>query len=161
MTRFIEGVARDQVTLLPEVWTIMSLKKIRRGLLMHSLRCWTWANLGSILNQRQWGSSWISSRRDAADLSVRIGYLNQVQSSRRLERECGRNLELIWLTGRLKPDFKTIADFRKDNGPAIRQVCQQLLYVETSSFWTVISLPSIAAGSRRSIRRPKVTRAAS
>ena len=48
------------------------------------------------------------------------GYLNQVQSSRRLERECGRNLELIWLTGRLKPDFKTIADFRKDNGPAIR-----------------------------------------
>lgn len=52
------------------------------------------------------------------------GYLNQVQSSRRLERECGRNLELIWLTGRLKPDFKTIADFRKDNGPAIRKVCQ-------------------------------------
>ena len=55
------------------------------------------------------------------------GYLNQVQSSRRLERECGRNLELIWLTGRLKPDFKTIADFRKDNGPAIRKVCQQCL----------------------------------
>jgi hypothetical protein len=47
------------------------------------------------------------------------GYLNQVQSSRRLEPECGRNPELIWLTGRLKPDFKTIADFRKDNGPAI------------------------------------------
>ena len=42
------------------------------------------------------------------------GYLNQVQSSRRLERECGRNLELIWLTGRLKPHFKTIADFRKE-----------------------------------------------
>ena len=55
------------------------------------------------------------------------GYLNQVQSSRRLERECGRNLELIWLTGRLKPDFKTIADFRKDNGPAIRKVCQQFV----------------------------------
>jgi len=47
------------------------------------------------------------------------GYLNQVQSSRRLERECGRNLELIWLMGRLAPDFKTIADFRKDNGPAM------------------------------------------
>jgi transposase len=44
------------------------------------------------------------------------GYLNQVQSSRRLERECGRNLELIWLTGRLKPDFKTIADFRNQCG---------------------------------------------
>lgn len=55
------------------------------------------------------------------------GYLNQVQSSRRLERECGRNLELIWLTGRLKPDFKTIADFRKDNGPAVRKVCQQFV----------------------------------
>lgn len=50
-----------------------------------------------------------------------------MQSSRRLERECGRNLELLWLTGRLKPDFKTIADFRKDNGPAIRKVCQQFV----------------------------------
>ena len=55
------------------------------------------------------------------------GYLNQVQSSRRLERECGRNIELIWLTGRLVPDFKTIADFRKDNGPAIRRVCRQFI----------------------------------
>jgi len=54
-------------------------------------------------------------------------YLNQVQSSRRLERECRRNLELIWLTGRLAPDFKTIADFRRDNGPAIRKVCAQLV----------------------------------
>jgi transposase len=55
------------------------------------------------------------------------GYLNQVQSSRGLERECRRNLELIWLTGRLAPDFKTIADFRRDNGPAIRKVCQQFI----------------------------------
>jgi transposase len=47
------------------------------------------------------------------------GYLNRVQSSRRLERECQRNIELVWLTGRLMPDFKTIADFRKDNGEAI------------------------------------------
>ena len=55
------------------------------------------------------------------------GYLNQVQSSRRLERECGRNLELIWLTGRLKPDFKTIADFRRDNGPAIsKEICPKV-----------------------------------
>src|SRR5258707_12699580 len=51
------------------------------------------------------------------------GYLNQVQSSRRLEREAGRNVEVMWLTGRLVPDHKTIADFRKDNGPAIRKVC--------------------------------------
>src|SRR5712672_3617554 len=52
------------------------------------------------------------------------GYLNRVPSSRRLERECQRNIELIWLTGHLAPDFKTIADFRKDNGSAIREVCR-------------------------------------
>src|SRR3982074_2335038 len=51
------------------------------------------------------------------------GYLNRVQSSRRLEREAGRNVEVMWLTGRLAPDHKTIADFRKDNGLAIGQVC--------------------------------------
>src|SRR5450432_312860 len=55
------------------------------------------------------------------------GYLNRVQSSRRLERECQRNIELIWLTGRLAPDFKTIADFRKDNGEAIRKVCREFV----------------------------------
>lgn len=55
------------------------------------------------------------------------GYLNRVQSSRRLERETQRNVELMWLTGRLMPDFKTIANFRKDNGPAIRRVCRQFV----------------------------------
>src|SRR6266513_1641192 len=55
------------------------------------------------------------------------GYLNRVQSSRRLEREAGRNLEVMWLTGRLVPDHKTIADFRKDNGPAIKRVCAQFV----------------------------------
>jgi transposase len=55
------------------------------------------------------------------------GYLNHVQSSRRLEREAQRNIELMWLTGRLAPDFKTIADFRKDNGAAIRAVCSQFV----------------------------------
>ncbi|HEX9768501.1 MAG TPA: IS1182 family transposase, partial [Kiloniellales bacterium] len=55
------------------------------------------------------------------------GYLNRVQSSRRLEREAGRNLEVMWLTGRLVPDHKTIADFRKDNGRAIRKVCSQFV----------------------------------
>jgi transposase len=52
------------------------------------------------------------------------GYLNRIPSSRRLERECQRNIELVWLTGQLAPDFKTIADFRKDNGKAIREVCR-------------------------------------
>jgi transposase len=55
------------------------------------------------------------------------GYLNQVTTSRRLERECHRNLEVLWLLGRLAPDFKTIADFRKDNGPAIRQACRTFI----------------------------------
>jgi hypothetical protein len=55
------------------------------------------------------------------------GYLNRVQSSRRLETEAQRNLELIWLTGRLAPDFKTIADFRRDNGEAIRRVCNEFV----------------------------------
>ena len=55
------------------------------------------------------------------------GYLNRVQSSRRLEREAQRNVELVWLTGRLMPDFKTIADFRKDNGEAIRTACREFV----------------------------------
>jgi len=55
------------------------------------------------------------------------GYLNRVQSSRRLEREAGRNVELMWLLRRLVPDHKTIADFRKDNGSAIRKVCASVI----------------------------------
>jgi transposase len=55
------------------------------------------------------------------------GYLNRVQSSRRLERDAGRNVEVMWLTGRLAPDHKTIADFRKDNGSAIRKVCARFV----------------------------------
>ncbi|MEQ1868103.1 MAG: IS1182 family transposase [Micropepsaceae bacterium] len=57
------------------------------------------------------------------------GYMNRVQSSRRLEQECRRNLELIWLTGRLAPDFKTIADFRRDNGAAIAGVCARFIII--------------------------------
>ena len=61
----------------------------------------------------------------ATPLKIYIyGYLNRIPSSRRLERECQRNIELVWLTGQLAPDFKTIADFRKDNGKAICEVCR-------------------------------------
>src|SRR5918993_1355142 len=64
----------------------------------------------------------------AALLKIYIyGYLNRIPSSRRLEQETGRNLELMWLTGQLQPDHKTIACFRKDNGPAIRAVCRQFV----------------------------------
>lgn len=55
------------------------------------------------------------------------GYLNRIQSSRRLERESQRNVELMWLTGRLAPDFKTITDFRHDNGVGIRNVCRRFM----------------------------------
>lgn len=55
------------------------------------------------------------------------GYLNRIHSSRRLELEAGRNVEMMWLTGRLAPDFKTIADFRRDNSKAIRKVCSQFV----------------------------------
>ena len=79
------------------------------------------------------------------------GYLNRIQSSRRLERETQRNLELIWLTGRLTPDFKTIADFRSDNGAAIRRsagssLCCAGSWACSRRLWS----PSMAASSRRS-----------
>ncbi|WP_250862582.1 transposase, partial [Caballeronia sp. INML3] len=56
-------------------------------------------------------------------------YLNRVQSSRRLEHECQRNVELMWLTGRLAPDFKTIAEFRRNNGAGIRNVCRRFVVI--------------------------------
>src|SRR2546427_5915592 len=70
------------------------------------------------------------------------GYLNRVQSSRRLEREAGRNLEVMWLTGRLAPDHKTIADFRRDNGPAIKKVCAQ--FVELCRKMGLLAKASVA-----------------
>src|SRR5438094_9989432 len=70
------------------------------------------------------------------------GYLNRVQSSRRLEREAGRNVEVMWLLGRLAPDHKTIADFRKDNGAAIKKVCAR--FVELCRRMGLLSKASVA-----------------
>jgi len=70
------------------------------------------------------------------------GYLNRVHSSRRLEREAGRNLEVMWLTGRLAPDHKTIADFRRDNGPAIKKTCAQ--FVELCRKMGLLAKASVA-----------------
>jgi transposase len=70
------------------------------------------------------------------------GYLNRVQSSRRLEREAGRNVEVMWLLGRLVPDHKTIADFRKDNGPALRKVCAR--FVELCREMGLLTTASVA-----------------
>ena len=74
------------------------------------------------------------------------GYVNRVQSSRRLEREAGRNVEVMWLTCRLIPDHKTIADFRKDNGPAIKQVCVQ--FVELCRQMGLLTTASVAMMDR-------------
>ena len=93
------------------------------------------------------------------------GYLNRVQSSRRLERETGRNVELMWLLGRLVPDHKTVADFRKDNGRAIRQVCTR--FVELCREMGLLATASVAIdGSKfkavnnrdRNLTRAKVER---
>jgi transposase len=70
------------------------------------------------------------------------GYLNRVQSSRRLEREAGRNVEVMWLTGRLIPDHKTIADFRKDSGPAIKRVCVR--FIELCRLMGLLTTASVA-----------------
>src|ERR1700732_3776252 len=70
------------------------------------------------------------------------GYLNRVQSSRRLEREAGRNVEAMWLLGRLAPDHKTIADFRKDNGLALRKVCAR--FVELCREMGLLATASVA-----------------
>ena len=125
MARFIEGIARDQVTLLPEclddyVDADNPVRVVDAFVDMLDLDL-----LGFDVEPEAMGRP---GYHPGVMLRIYLyGYLNQVQSSRRLERECGRNLELIWLTGRLKPDFKTIADFRKNNGPAIRKVCQQFV----------------------------------
>jgi transposase len=70
------------------------------------------------------------------------GYLNRVQSSRRLERETGRNVEVMWLLGRLVPDHKTIADFRKDNGLALRKVCAR--FIELCREMGLLTISSVA-----------------
>jgi len=77
------------------------------------------------------------------------GYLNRIQSSRRLERETQRNVELFWLTGQLSPDFKTIADFRKDNGPAIRKASLQPVHRD-------VPPSAVVLGSDRGDRRQQV-----
>jgi transposase len=125
MKRFIEGLGRNQTTLLPEciddyVDEENPVRAIDTFVDMLDL-----AALGFDVEPKATGRP---GYHPATMLKLYLyGYLNQVQSSRRLERECGRNLELIWLMGRLKPDFKTIADFRRDNGPAICKVCRQFI----------------------------------
>ena len=100
-----------------------------------------WASLGSLgsSQRRRAGPAYHPS----ALLKLYIyGYLNRVQSSRRLEREAGRNVEVMWLLGRLVPDDKVIADFRKDNGKAIRKVCAR--FVELCREMGLLTKASVA-----------------
>ena len=126
MKRFIEGQDRGQSTLFPECledWIGLDNPVRVIDVFVDEL---------DLADLEFSGVDAEATGRPAYHPSVLLklyiyGYLNRVQSSRRLEREAGRNVEVMWLTGRLVPDHKTIADFRKDNGPAIRKVCAQLV----------------------------------
>lgn len=126
MSRFIEGQDWQQVTLLPECLDdfIAEDNPIRVvDAFVGELNLTALGFDGSTP-----AATGRSSYHPAVLLKIYIyGYLNRVQSSRRLERECQRNVELMWLTGRLAPDFKTIADFRRDNGVGIRNVCRRFV----------------------------------
>lgn len=128
MVGFIEGADRAQSTLLPEClddWIDESNPVRFIDAFVDGL------------NLKELGFSGLDpaeTGRPAYHPSVHLklyvyGYLNRVHSSRRLEREAGRNLEVMWLLQRLAPDFKTIADFRKDNGAAVKQVCARFIEV--------------------------------
>jgi transposase len=128
MKRFIEGENRGQGTLLPELLDdyVAEDNPVRVvDVFVDEL------DLGKLGFERvQPAKTGRPAYHPAVLLRLYIyGYLNRIQSSRRLEREAQRNVELMWLTGRLAPDFKTIANFRKDNGKAIRNVCRQFVVV--------------------------------
>src|SRR5688572_9921636 len=126
MKRFIEGAARTQSTLLPEclddyVAEDNPVRVIEAFVEELDLRDLDFDGIEPLATGRP-------GYHPSTLLKIYIyGYLNRIQSSRRLEREAQRNLELMWLTGRLVPDFKTIADFRKDNGQAIRRVGREFI----------------------------------
>jgi transposase len=141
MKRFVEGLDRGQSTLFPECledWVGEDNPVRVIDVFVDQL------DLGEL------GFSGVDPERTgrpsyhpSALLKLYIyGYLNRVQSSRRLERDAGRNVEVMWLTGRLVPDHKTIADFRKDNGRAIRKVCAR--FVELCREMGLLTRASVA-----------------
>ena len=126
MKRFIEGEERRQVSLLPKCLDdyIAEDNPVRAvEAFVNELRL---AELG--FEGTEPATTGRPSYHPAVLLKINIyGYLNRIPSSRRLEREAQRNVELMWLTGRLAPDFQAIADFRRDNGTGIRNVCRRLV----------------------------------
>src|SRR6516165_5133553 len=124
--RFIEGQDRGQLILLPEclddyVGEDNSVRVVEAFIDEVDLATLGFAGVVPEATGRP-------SYHPATLLKIYLyGYLNRIASSRRLEREVQRNTELMWLTGRLMPDFKTIADFRRDNGTAIQATCRQFV----------------------------------
>jgi len=126
MKRFVDAVDRSQGLLLPDRLEDYVHEDNPVRVVDAFVEALDLSQLGFEAANRAAGGR--PAYHPAALLKIYIyGYLNRIQSSRRLEREAQRNLELIWLTGRLAPDFKTIADFRKDNGGAITAVCSQFV----------------------------------
>ena len=126
MRRFIEGEERTQITLMPECLEDYIAEDNPVRVVEVFVNELDLGALGFV------GVDPATTGRPAYHPAVLLklyiyGYLNRIHSSRRLEREAQRNVELMWLTGRLAPDFKTIADFRHDNGKAMRKVCQQFI----------------------------------
>ena len=128
MKRFIQGEQRTQITLLPEMLDdyITEENSVRVvDVFIDNLDLQSLGFEGATP-----AATGRPSYHPAVLLKLYVyGYLNRIQSSRRLEREAQRNVELMWLIGRLTPDFKTIANFRKDNGKAIRKVCSQFVVI--------------------------------
>jgi transposase len=126
MRRFVEGEDRSQVTLLPKclddyVGVDNPVRVVDAFVEELDLLDLGFEGADPAATGRP-------SYHPAVLLKIYVyGYLNRIQSSRRLEREAQRNVELMWLTGRLAPDFKTIADFRRDNGTGIRNVCRRFV----------------------------------
>ena len=126
MPRFIEGQDRHQVTLLPESLEDFIAEDNAVRVVDAFVNELDLAELG--FEGVQAAETGRPSYHPTVLLKIYIyGCLNRVQSSRRLERECQRNLELMWLTGRLAPDFKTIADFRRDNCKGVRGACRRFI----------------------------------
>ena len=126
MKRFVTGADREQSTLLPECLDDFIDESNPVRVIDAFVDALDLADLG--FDSAEPAATGRPAYHPSTLLKLYIyGYLNRVQSSRRLEREAGRNLELMWLLGRLVPDHKTIADFRKDNGAAIRKVCARFI----------------------------------
>jgi len=125
MSGFIEGEDRNQATLIPERLDDYIAEDSAVRVIDVFLDQLDLSGLGFKTEPNDTGRP---AYHPSTMLKIYLyGYLNRVQSSRRLEREAQRNIELMWLTERLAPDFKTIADFRKDNGIAIRLVCREFV----------------------------------